>query len=316
MEKSPFGSLFLGVLLLVSGWSVPASAGEVPWCADPDPCTDDVLRIRFDATGTSEIRGVRAGDPIQARVTIDVKSDGIAGFAFAIEHDGALLEIPQPTSTEACEEGVEDSGCNPTLHGAHPILEGAGDGRALFTTVGLTKEPGFFCAVVLAWVGNRYLPAGIDDLALCKVTYRAKADLPAGGTRIAFKDGLTPPGAPPLTLSLTIYGDVGKPRLVEDAMAFGAAADPGFSRGDANGNGRITLTDGILLIDNILFRTHVLFACDSMLDANDDGRLNLADPVFLLGCIFLGGPAPSPPFPGCGADATPDTLTCAQPNCG
>ncbi|MGH7378462.1 MAG: hypothetical protein ACREKK_13735, partial [Candidatus Methylomirabilales bacterium] len=50
--------------------------------------------------------------------------------------------------------------------------------------------------------------------------------------------------------------------------------------------------------------------CADAGDANDDGQLDLADAIHALGFLFLGGPAPSSPFPDCGADPTPDTLGC------
>jgi hypothetical protein len=32
--------------------------------------------------------------------------------------------------------------------------------------------------------------------------------------------------------------------------------------------------------------------------------------VGILGFLFLAGPSPSPPYPGCGVDTTADTLDC------
>ena len=91
--------------------------------------------------------------------------------------------------------------------------------------------------------------------------------------------------------------------------------DRGFSRGDANGDGKINIVDGVLLAENIFLSKYVFFDCKDMLDVDDDGRLDVAGPVYLLTYIFLHGPAPAAPFKACDADATPDVLGCNQNNC-
>jgi hypothetical protein len=88
-----------------------------------------------------------------------------------------------------------------------------------------------------------------------------------------------------------------------------------FSRGDANGDGRINVTDGVIMAQNIFANKLVAFDCKDMLDANDDGALNTADPMYLLTYIFSQGPAPAAPFKACAADPTNDALQCAQANC-
>ena len=88
-----------------------------------------------------------------------------------------------------------------------------------------------------------------------------------------------------------------------------------FSRGDANGDAKINVTDGVIVAQNIFATKLVLFDCKDMLDVNDDGALNTADPVYLLTYSFLKGPAPAAPFKSCGTDATADALACAQANC-
>jgi hypothetical protein len=88
-----------------------------------------------------------------------------------------------------------------------------------------------------------------------------------------------------------------------------------FSRGDGNGDGKINVTDGVIVAQNIFAQKLVVFDCKEMLDANDDGALNTADPVLLLNYIFLQGAAPAAPFKACAVDPTADALGCAQANC-
>ncbi len=91
-----------------------------------------------------------------------------------------------------------------------------------------------------------------------------------------------------------------------------------FVRGDANGDRRTTITDGVLIAQNIFASRLIFFDCQDMLDVNDDGILNTADPVHLLRYAFLDGAPPEQPFPNCGVDsATPEPgagLDCKVPN--
>src|SRR5262245_9833633 len=144
--------------------------------------------------------------------------------------------------------------------------------------------------------GKRILPAGVEGGPGATVGYVVDA---TGNNRVI----------PAVTDTPTDCG--GQEILV---VTFGGG-DLGLSRGDANGDGRINVTDGVLVAQNIFANQFVVFDCKDMLDANDDGLLNTADPVFLLSYIFLKGPRPQQPFLACGIDPTPDTLTCAQPNC-
>ncbi|MCZ6793020.1 MAG: hypothetical protein O7J95_05330 [Planctomycetota bacterium] len=99
-----------------------------------------------------------------------------------------------------------------------------------------------------------------------------------------------------------------------------------FVRGDVDSNGRIELTDGIVVL-NFLFVGGVPPACMDAADANDDGgeRPDLTDAVVIFNWLFLGGPPPAPPTPlltqydrsDCGPDPTDDLMDCAlaSPTC-
>jgi hypothetical protein len=101
-------------------------------------------------------------------------------------------------------------------------------------------------------------------------------------------------------LKVTIKGQVEKPK---------------FSRGDANGDSKVNVTDGVLLAQYVILGAPLLFDCKKMFDANDDGKLDTSDPIFLLTYLFLHGGVPAAPFKTCAVDGTDDTLTCATPNC-
>jgi len=95
----------------------------------------------------------------------------------------------------------------------------------------------------------------------------------------------------------------------------------GFVRGDPNSNGRIDLTDGILIL-NFLFLGGPAPVCMDSGDADDDGAIALTDAVRVFGFLFLGGDSPAPPSPSgtetlaeeCGPDPTgDDAFDCADP---
>ena len=82
-----------------------------------------------------------------------------------------------------------------------------------------------------------------------------------------------------------------------------------FRRGDVDGNGRVNLTDAVVLLD-FLFRATEAPACLRGGDTNDDGHLNLVDAVRAVRFVLGQGEALPPPL-GCGVDPTPDALPCA-----
>lgn len=89
-----------------------------------------------------------------------------------------------------------------------------------------------------------------------------------------------------------------------------------FERGDPNADGARNITDAILVLF-FLFDDGPEPPCLESGDVNDDGTLDISDAIYLLSFLFVGGPAPRDPFQECGADATPDDLTCeTSPACG
>jgi hypothetical protein len=91
------------------------------------------------------------------------------------------------------------------------------------------------------------------------------------------------------------------------------AAEPmRFLRGDAGADGRVDLSDAILILDH-LFRGGAAPPCEKAADADDSGTLSLTDALRILGHLFAGaGPLPEPSA-GCGPDSTPDGLSCRRP---
>ena len=82
-----------------------------------------------------------------------------------------------------------------------------------------------------------------------------------------------------------------------------------FIRGDANGDGVVSLADSHFL-NRFLFVSGSLPECMKSGDYNDDGRVLIDDGNGIYSYVLLGGAPPSSPFPAPGPDATEDGLAC------
>ena len=104
-----------------------------------------------------------------------------------------------------------------------------------------------------------------------------------------------------------------------DAASCQEPAGERFVRGDANSDGAINLTDGVVPL-LYLFSGGAEPACMDSADANDTGNIEITDAIILFSWLFTGGVAPQPPsptspgYPGsdCGEDRTDDALGCAR----
>jgi hypothetical protein len=95
----------------------------------------------------------------------------------------------------------------------------------------------------------------------------------------------------------------------------GAAAGPGFVRGDCNQDKTLDLTDAIVNL-NYQFLGGATPACLEACNTNGDAADDLTDAVYLLNYLFLGGPKPPAPGPDkCEKDPEPGPLSCQTPSC-
>src|SRR6185369_9088994 len=82
----------------------------------------------------------------------------------------------------------------------------------------------------------------------------------------------------------------------------------GFRRGDLDGNGRVTVTDVVLLL-SYLFLQGPAVGCVEAGDTDNSGTVDISDAIQNLNYQFLDGPAPAYPGPtSCGSDPTPPHL--------
>ena len=83
-----------------------------------------------------------------------------------------------------------------------------------------------------------------------------------------------------------------------------------FRRGDVDGNGRITVTDPVLLL-SYLFLQRVDLGCLEAGDSDNNGTVDISDVIANLSFQFLGGFPPALPGPiKCGPDPIPPDLGC------
>jgi uncharacterized protein YuzE len=83
-----------------------------------------------------------------------------------------------------------------------------------------------------------------------------------------------------------------------------------FTRGDANGDILVDLSDAILVL-GFSFLGDGEIRCADAADANDDGTIDISDAVTVLDTLFVSGtPLPPPGAAACGVDPTPDELDC------
>ena len=76
-----------------------------------------------------------------------------------------------------------------------------------------------------------------------------------------------------------------------------------FHRGDVRQNGRIDITDAILLLGFLFGGSPV--GCEEAADVDDDSQVMVTDAILLLRYLFSDGPppaAPGPPGEPCGLD--------------
>ena len=96
-----------------------------------------------------------------------------------------------------------------------------------------------------------------------------------------------------------------------------APAGPRLVRGDANSDGAINLTDGVIPL-LYLFSGGSEPACMDSADSNDTGAIEITDAIIVFSWLFSGGNAPAAPSPAspgylstdCGEDITEDGLGC------
>ncbi len=108
--------------------------------------------------------------------------------------------------------------------------------------------------------------------------------------------------------------ECGVNELLKVTVGEGGVSVP-FNRGDADGDGKYNVTDGVLIVQNIVGNIPPRFpGCPAILDANGDGTNDVSDGLYLLNFVFMKtAPAPPAPFRACAID--PNSNCTADSNC-
>ena len=121
-----------------------------------------------------------------------------------------------------------------------------------------------------------------------------------GNARLRFEDGLRELGGLPVTNQVLIQGSNVFPCNREIAlleMNF-SAEKIRFRRGDANGDGRINVSDAISILSALIENADD--SCLASRDVNADRKIELTDAIHLLAYLFQSGAAPEEPYGTCG----------------
>ncbi len=83
-----------------------------------------------------------------------------------------------------------------------------------------------------------------------------------------------------------------------------------FIRGDADLNRALEIADAITILSYLFLGWDLMCPALANVDGSEgapDGRIDMADAIGILLHLFLGGPPPPPPYPGCGEPLEDDT---------
>ena len=119
-------------------------------------------------------------------------------------------------------------------------------------------------------------------------------------------------GDPAVDVLYVVHGFEVRPETLPGSVGFPKPIERGFIRADANGDGRIDISDATFTL-NYLFRSGEHPPCFEAANSNGGDGINIADPIYTLQFKFRSGPPPPPPYPGCGTGPAP--LGCIDPIC-
>jgi len=307
------GTPAVTTVLVHGGASIPPEAQEggtltvtnIP-CAPPAPFTIEIE----GGSGATDAE-------VQSAVKLNFNADGstegqeVQGWSYAIcLQDPAKLGIIDAT-TDGTDTGTVKDGDPPD-----------------FDTVTVYPDEGITHGVVIDFRAGVTVPAQNGWLDML-VTYQIRMDTDGDVTYVTPCNKRL--GSPPVANVMVIGGSSIPASVFEGtdpAAPEGGCCDPNICNipgefvfvpgvkvipGDANGDGRLDIADGIYIL-NWLFRGGPPLPCEKAGDANGDCVLDSSDAVYIIEYQFLDGP---PPVYGVGCQLlTPDVcpdLSCENP---
>ena len=252
--------------------------------------------LLYFSSGIFDPAATTGDPPIPISVDGDItclasNADPVQGWSFGVASDPSVLKV-----AEATIEGTATAALN---GGAGPDF------------LSLNRfENGVTMAVVIDIedAANTLPPANAHRLL--RIRYEPGPDaVPGERYPVRYTNTL---GEPPVSVLFVVGGFEVVPETLPGWVELPAAFPLLVLRGDAQGDGEVTMTDAIFVL-NWLFLGGRRPPCMEQADINGSRDVNLADGVYELQWEFIGGPPPPPPFPGCGPHRAP--LGCEQPTC-
>ena len=274
--------------------------------------------------GTLDLEPLRALDRLgererelgRVRVVFPLAADTQFLLSFALRVTDVFLDRPGGARadfefrlTEASPDAVAILGYDPAdrfhshglLYRGSVVSFGEGEGFELLYALPDDPPDGTFLAIER------------DELLFHGLNLPVEVELFAETSPVPF----TLPGSGGTLTATAIIEEILDPVGLEFVNTFEIAAmeDADFRRGDADGDGKVDLTDAVFLLD-LLFREGEVPGCADAADADDGGSLNISDALAILIWLFRGGSRPPPPGPDtCGPDSTDDALPCRAYDC-
>ena len=284
--------------------------GRIDRCAEEttDPCGG--VLFAYGIEGPRELRAAGPGDAVEGEYRIVMtplgqvreSGDGAQGWILSIAEKGCTIVEATTRGTAAASRGDTPPGLR---DGGFEKTELASDGPVF----------GAVSAVLLSAILPVTLPA-TEPSVICRLQVHATAPAEALDelAGLTFLDGLKGVGQPVFNF-VTWRGGAQRPALTAFGIRVGHGANA-HRRGDANSDGVVDVSDSVFLLA-YLFLGGKSPTCADAADSDDSGTLSLTDAVFVTSFLFLGsGPPPAPGPSSCGADPTPDLLSCDEyPRC-
>jgi hypothetical protein len=257
--------------------------------------------------GSGELRvPVDRGETGKSMVYVDLAKSagdyGVQGFSLSVALDGDAHLVDVTYAGTAIEK-IFGRGSFLFLEIVDPDMNHGQQG-AVMSAVGFCKKP---CP---------FPPLGTYSLMRLSVESQgpqAFEDFLAG---LRFKDGLVGTGEP-VPNCVTVEGVSFRACNTFDAslaIRFQLYSSPFFVRGNANGDGRVDISDAIWIFYE-LFLGGPKTTCRDAADSNNDARIDISDPVFILNHLLHEGRPPPSPYPDCGTDpdGAADGMVCVDP---
>jgi hypothetical protein len=234
-------------------------------------------------------------------VAMDTRSDHLQGWSYGVTHDASILELVSVTTEGTAARTVFQESLIVAFDKVEQCLDP--DPRCAHTKEG----GGWISATLFPFAVVSELPIRRNSLAIARYTLLRP---PGRESFIQFSDRLRRVGSPPVSITLTVGGRSRVPTtLIEGYIVpWDATSRTAFIRGDATGDGRLSIVDGVRIIHALLSSEDL--DCEDALDVDDGGSLDLIDALTLLRFLFEGGTSLSIGI--CDRDVTLDSLGCSR----